>query len=297
VERFSDKANRVEAEMPLGIGRVKVVQNYWNEPIDVFASAPEHRLELALLPRSSNARGCFPLRWGPYRFEPIGEVFFLPARHTVHAISDCRHQNSIVCDFSPEAVATWFEGELEWTDGRLRGSLNIVSANIRSLLYKIGEEICNPGFASQTMVELLAGQAALELSRHLLGIGQTRQIGGLSPWQFKQIEARLKADGKPPSLNELAALCDLSVRHLTRAFRASRRRSIGSYIAEQRMDQAKRLLGSAMSVKSVAYTIGFTAPSNFTAAFLRSTGETPSQYKQRVSRKTVIASPCPPQTN
>nr|NIQ00855.1 AraC family transcriptional regulator [Nitrospinaceae bacterium] len=73
------------------------------------------------------------------------------------------------------------------------------------------------------------------------------------------------------------------VRQLTRAFRVSRGRSIGSYIAGHRVDHAKRLLASGMSVKAVAFETGFSASSNFTTAFVRETGETPRQYRLRVN--------------
>src|SRR5262245_38280662 len=104
---------RIEAQLPVDIGQVQLVRNFWSEPIDTLGTARTHHLELALLPRSNVERGCFPEAWGPDRFEPIGEMFFLPADHLVHARSDCRHQNSIVCSFDPAAVARWF-GELRW---------------------------------------------------------------------------------------------------------------------------------------------------------------------------------------
>lgn len=53
------------------------------------------------------------------------------------------------------------------------------------------------------------------------------------------------------------------------------------------MDHAKQLLASGMGVKAVAQHIGFAAPTNFTAAFRRATGENPRQYLERLSRKHV----------
>jgi AraC family transcriptional regulator len=279
------EATLVEAQRPLGIGSVQLVRKHWHEPIDVFGTAAAHHLQLALLAHCGVSEACFPDRWGPHRFEPIGEVFFLPARQAVHAKSDCRHQNSVVFNIDPASVEEWFGDGVEWTDRRLQGSLNIVNGNLRRLLFRIGEEIRNPGLAGETMVELLAGQTMIELFRHLTGIEEPRVFGGLSPWRLKLIDERLSTGGAPPSLSELAGLCGMSVRHLTRAFRASRGRAIGSYIADHRMDQAKRLLASGMCVKSVAYETGFTAPSNFAAAFLRAAGETPRQYQQRARRK------------
>jgi AraC family transcriptional regulator len=281
MQQLPGKAKQIEAEVPLSFGRVQLVREFWNGPIDIFGTTSEHRLQLALLSRTNMARGCFPDHWGPNRFEPIGELFLFPAQHMVHAKSECRHQNSIVCCFDPESVLAWFDGELKWTPVRLQGSLNIVSPNIRSLLFRIGEELHAPGFASSTMLELMAAQVAIELSRHLIAIEERKAAGGLSSRHLRLIEQRLCDGGAPPTLHELAALCHFSVRHLTRAFRASRGRSIGSYMAERRMDLAKQLLASGVSVKSVAYSTGFSCPSNFAAAFQRATGEAPRQYRQR----------------
>jgi AraC family transcriptional regulator len=270
---------KVEADMALHIGRVQFVRNVWDAPIDSRGAADQHHLELTLLPHSGEPKGCFPGLWGPHRFERMGEIFLLPAALMFHARSECRKQNSVVCSFDPPAVDEWFEGELRWTDGRLRGGLDIDNGRIRSLLCGIAGELRSPGFASAAMVELMAAQSAIELSRHLMRMEPGSARGGLSPWRLRLIDERIAGDLAPPSLSELAQLCGVSVRHLTRAFRASRGRSIGDCLAEHRIEQSKRLLASGRSVKAVAYTLGFTAPSNFAAAFRRATGESPRQYR------------------
>ena len=213
----------------------------------------------------------------------FGRIFFVPANQRLHFKSNCRQQKSIVCDFDPQAVDTWFERNLEWTEVQLRNMLNIGNNRISNLLHQIGEEVSNPGFASDTLIELMSSQVIVELARHLQNIDEDKIKGGLSPWRLSLIEQRLGDVAKQPSLTELADLCGLSVRHMTRAFRNSTGLSIGSYIAEKRSEHAKRLIASGMSIKSVAYTMGFSAPSNFTAAFTRTTGETPRQYRQRVT--------------
>ncbi len=276
------RQTRVEADMPLDIARVRVVHNLWEEPIDIVGRSHHHHVELTLLPNSSNARGCFCDHWDSRRFEPMGDLFLLPADHRVRARSDCRQQNSIMCDFRPEAVENWLEQNLEWTDSRLQGALDIANPGIRGLLMAMGQESRNPGLGSDTMVELMAGQLAIELSRHLLRIEEQGVDGGLAPRRLRLIDQRLAEDPAPPSLGELAALCGLSIRHLTRAFRVTRQESLGRYIARFRLEHARRLLASGMSVKAVAYTTGFSEPSNFTAAFRRDTGETPRQYQLRM---------------
>ncbi len=273
---------KVEAESQVGLGCVRVVSKFWDKPVDILGHPKHHHLEMSLLPRPELAQACFVDHWSPQRFEPFGDLFLLPARQRIRAQSNCRHQNSIVFTIEQEAVAPWFDQSLRWTDSRLQSALDIASGKIRSLLFQIGEELRSPRFASSNMVELLSGQVVIELSRYLLSVDDEKSRGGLSDVRLRLIDERLAERDIPPSLAELAQLCNLSVRQLTRAFRVSRGRSIGKYIAEYRLDRAKRLLASGMSVKSVAYTVGFSAPSNFTAAFLRETGETPRDYRLRI---------------
>ena len=278
------RQSRIEAESLIGLGRVRVTRNQWDKPIDIRGSSNLHHLELSLLPSSDRARARFVEHWEPRRFEPFGQVFLLPAGQTVHALSECREQISVVCSLDPDALERWCECKFEWQERRLENLLDIANTRIRSLLFQIGEEVRVPGFGGEAMVELLTAQVAIELSRYLVGLEDNTVRGGLPAWRLSLIDQRLADDSMPPSLAELAELCDMSVRHLSRAFRASRGRSIGSYIAEQRMKHAKRMLASGMSVKAVAYSTGFSAPSNFTAAFVRETGEPPRQFRARALR-------------
>lgn len=276
----------IEAQAKISMGSVRVVRSFWNQSIDVCGAADVHHLQLALM-RSEEARGCFVDRWGPMRFERIGDVFLLPAREALRAKSECRQQYSIMCTLLPEAVQAWLNDELQWTDSRLQATLAIPSPTIRAILLRMGEELRNPGFATDAMLEMLSGQIVIELSRFYMGIGQRRSTGGLSAWKLRLIDERLADAGAPPVLAELASLCGLSIRHLTRAFRASRGRSIGDYIADCRIDRAKQQLASGECVKSIAYSMGFASPSNFSAAFRRATGETPREYRERVGRRSI----------
>jgi AraC family transcriptional regulator len=279
---LSQIPKRIEAQASFSFGHAQIVRRAWDEPIDVVAAPAEHRLEFAMLPRSRAARGCFPGHWNMSQFKPVGEMFFFPAGQVVHAKSDCQRQYSVVCGFRPDAAEVWFQGRLQWTDARLQASLNITSPSMRGLLYRLGEELRNPGFAGSAMIEMLAGQIGIELARYLIGIEELPCTGGLSPRHLRLIDERLAQNGAPAALAELAGLCGLSVRHLTRAFRTSRRRSIGNYIAECRIQRVKHLLASGMSVKWIAYTMGFSSPAALSTAFRRATGERPRDYVHRV---------------
>jgi AraC family transcriptional regulator len=168
---------------------------------------------------------------------------------------------------------------LEWTSRRLEATLDIPDANVRRGLLKLADEMRHPGFASEIMVELIAAQLAIELGRYFAHWDEIPVTGELAQWRLQVIEERLSDVQELPTLSELAALCKLSVRQLTRGFRASRGCSIGDYVANSRIERAKRLLSSDQSIKTIAYSLGFNSSSGFCFAFRRATGMTPGEFR------------------
>lgn len=274
----------VEAERATNFGVAQLVEFDWIAPLDRVSTAwTGYRVDMCLSPRN-NARAGFPDRWGPHRLEKLGDIFLLPPGQSMRARAESGRQDSIVCEFEPEAVSQWFDGELEWTNKRLEANLDVTRPHVRGLMLRLAEEMRHPTIASETMIELIEAQIAIELSRYCLAVNENASNGGLAPWRLRRIEERLAEPITPPTLQELAQLCNLSVRQLTRAFRASRGCSIGDYIARARIDHAKRLLSGDACVKSIAHSLGFASPSSFSYAFRCAAGETPRQFRQRAYR-------------
>src|SRR5262249_42885163 len=276
----------VEAALRVPAATVQLVHFLFVEPIaGDLRQDEDYRLDLCLTPRPRNARACYSDRWAPHRFERLGPVWLLPPGETLQACSDGdRRQRSLVCYVRSEQMREWLQQDLEWTDRRLAAILDIPDANIRGLLLRLAEEVRHPGFASEVLVELICAQIAIELGRYCASVNEGPVTGGLAPWRLRLIDERLREIQAAPTLAELAELCKLSVRQLTRGFRASRGCSIGDHVARSRLDHAKRLLTSDQSVKSIAYSLGFSSPSSFSYAFRRLLGETPRQFRQRVLR-------------
>lgn len=276
---------RVEAELQLPQATVQLVHYDLRQPADnVFREERAYYLDLCLTPRARNARACYLEHWSPQRYERIGNVFLVPPQQTLKARSDeSSRQASLVCQLHPEPLHHCLGGELEWTDQRLKAGLDIHDHNIRNLLLRLAEELRQPGFASATLVELVTAQLAIELARYSAASSEPIPDGGLAPWRLRLIEERLREVRAAPSLDELAGLCRLSVRQLTRAFRASRGCSIGEAIASSQLDHAKRLLAGERSIKAIAYSLGFASPSGFCYAFRRATGQTPRQFRHKAT--------------
>ena len=286
MERPENGLMVVEAELRVPAATVQLVQYLFIAPVSgAMHESEEYRLDLCLTPRPRKARACYSDRWVPNRFERLGPVWLLPPGQTLHACSDGgRRQRSLVCHLRSELMRTWFHRDLEWTDRRLTAILNIPDANIRGLLLRLAEEVRHPGFATEVLVELICAQIAIELGRYCAGVSEGPVTGGLAPWRLRTIDERLREVKDAPTLDELAELCQMSVRQLTRGFRASRGCSIGDHVAHSRLNHAKRLLATDQSVKAIAYSLGFSSPSSFSYAFRSLLGETPRQFRLRVLR-------------
>lgn len=236
-----------------------------------------YRIDLALTPRIPTHL-CLTERWAAHRVEKAGRLFILPPGQPARVTSSEGQNSSMVYNLSANAFEYWLDKPLEWSDRQLEASLDVASPAMAALLAQVAAEARNPGFASQILMQSYAVQIAVQIFRYFGCIEEGAISGGLSAWRLRLIDERLNDLEQLPTLIELAGLCKLSVRHLSRAFRTSRGVSIGEYIAARRLDAAKELLRRGESVKSVSYKIGFGSTASFCYAFRKSTGMSPRQY-------------------
>ena len=136
---------------------------------------------------------------------------------------------------------------------------------------------------SDILIEALGLQLAVELRRYYAGIEESFASNGLDAWRLRLIDERIEEGGPTPSISDLASLCSISVRQLARGFRASRDISLGRYLANRRMEQAKAGLATGCAVKAVAYSLGYSSVASFCHAFRKTVGITPGQYKSQIS--------------
>jgi AraC family transcriptional regulator len=189
------------------------------------------------------------------------------------------------CWFSEEPFAELADA---WDRERLRETLHVRNPSLTAACARIVAEMNEPGFASSIVIESLCNLAAVDLVRHFSSL-RSASSGGLPAWRMRRIEQRLRAEGGPPTLGELAALCGMSSRHLTRAFRQQTGRTLGDVVTEARTSQAMDLLAAdGLSVKEIGDRLGFAHPSAFSTAFRRVTGQTPSTYRARVQSERRV---------
>jgi AraC family transcriptional regulator len=275
----------VDAEMACPAMVAQIVRFDIPAPTAAALSNPDaYQINMCLTPRPLDARASYRHHWGPHRFERLGDIFVIPPGEELYIKGGQVKQASLLCLLRPDAVAAVIAEELVWTEQKLAATIDIPSARIRALLFRLTEEVRHPGLASDRMLEFLAGELSIELGRFCLAVHERPATGGLAGWRLRLIDERLSDNPVAPTLGELAELCNISIRQLTRGFKVSRGCSIGDYMEQRRMEAAKRLLVDGESVKTIAFNMGFSSPSSFTFAFRRAVGISPSQFRQRQTR-------------
>lgn len=242
-------------------------------------------LDLCVTPRPANMRGAFAESWGSHRFEPLGDIMLIPPGHPLDLRWDGNGEHySIRCELRGKLARHRFCNQMDWTEARLLASLDISSHPVRLLLRRLAEEARSPRRDTRLLVGSIATQLTVELCRYLECVTDDMAHGGLAAWRLRLIDERLKNEIVPPTLIELAQLCSVSVRQLTRGFLKSRGCTLGQYVHQNRIDAVKRLLATEESIKSVADAVGFSSTSSLAQAFRRATGLTPRSYQRRIWR-------------
>ena len=251
-----------------------------NPVVGGFQTEDVHFFDFSLAGRPEDAKGYlvdfFKIP------QPLGEINFIPAGHRYVGGSGWGTQNNLFVFLNARALREEDEPMAEVLPSpALQSFMNLHSNRIRFLLTQINRELYNPGFASELMVEGLAITLLAETTRLLKQAESTFTVrGGLSPSALRKIKDRALDGGKPPSLLELATMCNLSRRHLTRAFRESTGQTIGQFIQQIAMNRAAYLLRETdQPVAIIAQELGFATTSAFSTAFRRFTGESPREFR------------------
>lgn len=244
-----------------------------------WCSPEVHYFDMSLSPRPPRSRGCF-LDYFTDR-QTYGRTFLAPAGFRLRGEGpECRQQSLNVF----VRAQPLFPDEADFGEGLadlLRDCLRLDGDSVRDTLERIAREVAEPGFAAELLVEGLGLVLVAETARAL----QTRRDnrgrkGGLPLWRVKLIEDRVRGGDKLPTLAELAGLCGLSRRQLTRAFREETGQTVAGFVRGLTLERAQTLLAEGdQPVATIAAQVGFANPTAFAAAFRRAVGQSPREYR------------------
>lgn len=161
---------------------------------------------------------------------------------------------------------------------------NLRSTFLEAGLSRLADETISPGLDSDFMVRSLLLSLCGELRRTTAA--RARDVepeGALSPGQLRTLRQLLhEADGKLPTIQELARHCGVMPRALSPLVKAATGLTLRQYVARERLNRAKGLLDDrTLMIKQVAFSCGFASAAAFTAAFHKTTGMTPLEYRTR----------------
>ena len=154
----------------------------------------------------------------------------------------------------------------------------------RDLLSSIRPALALPAQANQLFLDHVALALATHVAHAYGGLRPrpVTQPGTLAVWQLRRAQDLLRANlAGRVTLAELAGVCELSIRHFTRAFRASTGTSPHGWLMRLRVERAQDLLADVrVPLGEVALDCGFADQSHLTRVFQQRVGMSPGAYRR-----------------
>ncbi len=196
---------------------------------------------------------------------------------------DCRKPHRFYTEGDAEAMWIHFDGANAGTFFEqilaFRGGKQVITPPAE---LRIEQELAQilSGLRTGEMTELDRSQRIYRILCALLfpvQAGPDRTNGTIAQ-AVQYIEAHLF---EPLSVETVANAVNLSPSHFSRLFRSTTGFSPHEYIMLHRIDEAKALLQSTtLSVKEIAFRVGYRSEVNFITAFTDKTGASPTQFRK-----------------
>lgn len=187
----------------------------------------------------------------------------------------------MTCLFDPAEIMSL--GSLDWSGtipagGRTSPQLAQSLSTVSELMAR---ELLDPDLGSEIKIESLVIYLAAQLhSQMAVQGGQCSTRIRLDARQLRLIRDLATSPSQPATAASIARHMDMAPRLLGQLFKATTGGTLRTFLAQQRIDQARRLLATpGLQIKKVAAMAGFSTTSAFTAAFRKSTGSTPQDFR------------------
>ena len=278
-----DDCDRFTAERQLDFagGAVEVRQFSWSRPAEsIWATGQRCYLFHMALDGGGPPHVVTNLRSGRNAPGQMGRMAMVPPGQELSSLAQPGSSRAIRCLIDAALLESFLADVPDWHEASLHEAFDLSGGQIEWLMRRMYRETAAPDFATVPVLEALSKQLAVEIVRkfRLHGVNDFR-TGGLAPWRMQRIRERLFADDALPDLAELADLCDMTVRHLARAFRTETGQTLGKYREQVMVERAMRMLGAGMTIRDVATALGFSGAGGFRSAFRRATGLLPGEVK------------------
>ena len=206
---------------------------------------------------------------------PAGRTYFVS--HNPRLL-----MRSIYLYIDPQAVPV--DPDLRFPQVELKPRLLFDDNGLWQIVHKLKAQVGSADPGDGMYAEALGGLLAHELLRLQGAIAAPRPAnrGGLAGWQRKRVIDFMETHlAENISLNVLADLVRLSPYHFLRSFKQSFGEPPYRYWTGRRIERAKASLANPRaSITEIAFDVGFSGTSAFSATFRRITGQTPTDYRR-----------------
>jgi AraC family transcriptional regulator len=247
-----------------------------------FTLSKTHYAAGVTIPRHAHAHAAFVLVQGGALCERGSETLECSAGSVIYRSAEAPHRDHFVKD------SQCFNVEL--SDGMVAEFLRhlpqgrpILVPGMTSLMSEIYDEY---QIADDHSVCAIEGFLFALFSRANRSWSSTAP-----PAWLVQAHAFIADSSSPLScVSEIAAFVGVTASHLTRAYRRYFGKTASRDLRRRRLDYAKRLIASGVTLSEAAYRAGYTDQSHMTKAF-RAAGTTPARYAALMRARNVALPP------
>jgi len=217
-------------------------------------------------------------------------IYYTPDQSGVVKDLKNSHRLFVCLMVEPEPLNYILQGTLDslpsnfrsFLDGSSYGIFNHES-NINPAISHILDQIFKCSYKGMTRRIFLESKALELIALRVEQMNSDRRVA----YQFNSLDKEkihhaafcLSSDlENPPSLFELASSVGISHSKLNKGFKEFFGTTAFGYLRQERMKEAKRLLGEGMNVTESAFAVGYNSLSSFTRAFRGEYGRNPNSY-------------------
>jgi len=220
-----------------------------------------------------------------------GEVAIIPAGAAWSSRSEGLRPRSELLLFLRPLFVQSTARELGITQNvlQLNPQIGIQSKHLLHIGLSLLSELKEPNITGRLYADSLASALAMQLIRCYSGLNQVQTgNGGMAPHRLRKVvnlideHLTTEQEGRI-ALRVVAKEVGMSYFHFSRAFKQSMGMTLTNYIAERRIDRAKRLMQeTALPISEIALRSGFSSQSHFTTSFRRFAGITPRSFRKGI---------------